>query len=135
MHTPNTNATKNLLTISQASKYLGVSNDTLRRWEKKKILKPFRSPTGWRYFDKKQLDYVFVSRPELGFNRPSLFPGSPRRPSAPLPAQSPGESLHIKSITKSQPLPQTLSFVLVFFVSLDIILIVFYLLAIYLPKR
>lgn len=55
----------NLLTISQAAKYLSVSKDTLRRWEKRKILKPFRSPTGWRYYNKKQLDYVYTKKPEF----------------------------------------------------------------------
>ncbi|MFC1624967.1 MerR family DNA-binding transcriptional regulator [Patescibacteria group bacterium] len=57
-----------LLTISQASKYLGVSKDTLRRWEKKKILKPFRSPSGWRYYNKKQLDYVYTKKPDFNSN-------------------------------------------------------------------
>jgi len=60
---------KNYLTIKEAAKYLRVSKDTLRRWEKKKILKPFRSPTGWRYYSKRQLDYVFIQKPE--FNEPN----------------------------------------------------------------
>ena len=59
------NDKKDLITIQLASKYLGVSKDTLRRWEKKKIIKPYRSPSGWRYYDKHQLDYVFNQKPDL----------------------------------------------------------------------
>ena len=54
-----------LMTIGEASKYLRISKDTLRRWERNKIIKPYRSPTGWRYYDKKQLDYVYSKKPEF----------------------------------------------------------------------
>jgi len=55
-----------MLTISEAAKYLKVSKDTLRRWEKRKILLPHRSPTGRRYYDKSQLIYVYSQKPNLG---------------------------------------------------------------------
>lgn len=48
-----------LMTIGQASEYLGVSIDTLRRWEKKGKLESYRSPGGHRYFKKNDLDSVF----------------------------------------------------------------------------
>ncbi|MCL4387368.1 helix-turn-helix domain-containing protein [Patescibacteria group bacterium] len=53
---------KNLLTIGKASEYLGVSIDTLRRWEKKGRIEPLRSPGGHRYFLKEDLDKLFGKR-------------------------------------------------------------------------
>jgi len=47
---------KNLLTISKAAKYLGVSIDTLRRWDSKGKLKAIRSSGGHRYYSKEQLE-------------------------------------------------------------------------------
>lgn len=47
------------LSIGEASEYLGVSIDTLRRWEKKGKIEPMRSPGGHRYFNKKDLDELF----------------------------------------------------------------------------
>src|SRR3989344_5706909 len=47
------------LSIGEASEYLGVSIDTLRRWEKKGKIEPMRSPGGHRYFNKKDLDNLF----------------------------------------------------------------------------
>ena len=40
------------LTISQAASLLGISNDTLRRWDKNNILRPTRvdKETGYRYY-------------------------------------------------------------------------------------
>lgn len=46
------------LSIGQAAKYLGVSRDSLRRWEKRGKLKAVRSPTNRRYYTKKQLDEI-----------------------------------------------------------------------------
>ena len=46
------------LTIGPAAKYLGVSRDTLRRWEKKGKIKAVRSPTNRRYYTEKMLDEV-----------------------------------------------------------------------------
>ena len=45
-----------MLSIGQAAKYLGISRDTLRRWEKKGKISPQRSPTDRRYYTKEQLD-------------------------------------------------------------------------------
>ena len=53
---------KNLLSIGEASEYLGVSIDTLRRWEKKERIEPYRSPGGHRYFRKEDLDDLFGKR-------------------------------------------------------------------------
>jgi excisionase family DNA binding protein len=50
---------RNLFTIGQASEYLGVSIDTLRRWEKKGRVEAFRSPGGHRYYERDDLDKLF----------------------------------------------------------------------------
>lgn len=47
------------LSIGEASEYLGISIDTLRRWEKKGKIQPLRSPGGHRYFNRKDLDELF----------------------------------------------------------------------------
>lgn len=47
------------LKIKEAAKYLNVSVDTLRRWHKKGVISPLRSPTGHRYFTKEDLDKVY----------------------------------------------------------------------------
>jgi excisionase family DNA binding protein len=46
------------LTIGEAAKRLGVSRDTLRRWEKAGKIKPTRSPTNRRYYTKETLDQL-----------------------------------------------------------------------------
>lgn len=53
---------KNYLSIGEASEYLGVSIDTLRRWEKKGRINPYRSPGGHRYYEKDELDRLFGKR-------------------------------------------------------------------------
>lgn len=45
--------------IGKSSEYLGVSIDTLRRWEKKGVVTAYRSPGGHRYFLKQDLDILF----------------------------------------------------------------------------
>ncbi len=50
---------KKWYTISQAAKYLGVSSDTLRRWEKAgKISAPKRTAGGARRYSKELLDQI-----------------------------------------------------------------------------
>lgn len=46
------------MTIGQAAKYLGVSKDTLRRWEKRGKIKAVRSPSNRRFYTQKQLDSI-----------------------------------------------------------------------------
>lgn len=68
MHDNLENIGKNdkLLSIGEASEYLGVSIDTLRRWEKKEKVKSYRSPGGHRYFRKNDLDTLFGRKYERG---------------------------------------------------------------------
>ncbi len=51
-----------LLNIGTAAEYLGISIDTLRRWEKKGRIQPLRSPGGHRYYSKSNLDALFGKR-------------------------------------------------------------------------
>ena len=47
------------MTIKQASKYLGVSPNTLREWEKQGKVKPFRNPMNkYRLYKKIDLDKI-----------------------------------------------------------------------------
>jgi excisionase family DNA binding protein len=71
---------KNLLTISEVAKILGVSIDTLRRWDKKGQLKSIRSEGGHRYYSKEQIEmyskdiFRFAENWVLnGFEIPSQF--------------------------------------------------------------
>lgn len=52
------------LSIGDASEYLGISIDTLRRWTRKGKIVTHRSPGGHRYFKKSELDQVFGTRYE-----------------------------------------------------------------------
>lgn len=53
------------MAIGEAAKYLGVSRDTLRRWEKRGKIKAIRSPTNRRYYTKKQLDELMGVKKEV----------------------------------------------------------------------
>lgn len=50
------------VSIGEAAKYLGVSRDTLRRWEKKGKIKAVRSPTNRRYYTQDQLDQLMSGK-------------------------------------------------------------------------
>jgi excisionase family DNA binding protein len=53
-----------LLSIGDAADFLGVSVDTLRRWEKKGKIEAYRSPGGHRYFKKEDLSDLFGTKYE-----------------------------------------------------------------------
>ena len=48
-------------TIGEAATYLGVSRDTLRRWDKDGTLVPVRSPKQYRLYTRNQLDEMLPS--------------------------------------------------------------------------
>jgi DNA repair protein RadD len=57
---------KDLMTVKQAAEYLGVSNDTVRRWCDTSRLDHTRHPVnGYRLFNRKTLDKLLakVQRP------------------------------------------------------------------------
>lgn len=58
------NDNQKLLSIGEASEYLGISIDTLRRWDKKEKITSYRSPGGHRYFKKQDLDKLFGKKYE-----------------------------------------------------------------------
>ena len=50
--------TKSMLKIGDAAKFLGISKDTLRRWEKAGKITSQRTPSGYRAFDPKELERI-----------------------------------------------------------------------------
>ena len=56
------NQQKKMLSIGEAADHLGVSIDTLRRWEKKGRIRSMRSPGNHRYFKVSDLDDLFGMR-------------------------------------------------------------------------
>lgn len=50
------------MSIGDAAKFIGVSKDTLRRWEKKGKLIAFRSPTNRRYYTQEQLKMIMLGK-------------------------------------------------------------------------
>jgi putative resolvase len=47
-----------IFSISEAAQYLGVFALTLRNWEKKGNIRPFRTPGGHRRFKRSELDKI-----------------------------------------------------------------------------
>ncbi|MGB2693554.1 MAG: excisionase family DNA-binding protein [Dehalococcoidia bacterium] len=46
------------LTISEAARYLGVHEQTLRAWERRGYVRAYRPRGGWRRFDSRELRRV-----------------------------------------------------------------------------
>ncbi len=86
------------LSIGKASKYLGVSIDTLRRWVAAGKLKTYRSPGGHRYFDKLELDEIFGTKYER-YNEPV----AESKIVQPTQTASPQQSADIPKITPTIP--------------------------------
>src|SRR3989344_1250933 len=53
-----------MLKIGDAAKLLGVSKDTLRRWEKAGKIATHRTPSGYRAFDQKELEKLKPPSPQ-----------------------------------------------------------------------
>lgn len=51
------------LGVIEAANYLGVSRNTLRRWEDAGAIMPLRTPTNARRYTKEQLD-ALLTRPD-----------------------------------------------------------------------
>lgn len=60
-----------LLNIAQAAKYLNVSIDTLRLWDKNGNLKPLKTPGGHRRYDKSTLN-DFIGYKEIIEEQPEI---------------------------------------------------------------
>ena len=50
------------LTVSEAASHLKVSPDTIRRWDKKGVLRSKRSSSNYRIFDLKDLESYHKKR-------------------------------------------------------------------------
>jgi len=71
------------LSIGEAAKYLGVSRDTLRRWEKKGKITPERSPSNRRYYLKEELE-ILIRKPKIATKKGSSQPSISKQISNPL---------------------------------------------------
>lgn len=82
--------TQERLSIGKAAEYLGVSIDTLRRWEKKERVQALRSPGGHRYFKRDDLDNLFgkkYTRAPKSQEPPPPQPQPPQQETAALPPE------------------------------------------------
>ena len=71
---------KKWYTISEAAKYLGVSPDTLRRWEKAgKISAPKRTAGGARRYSKELLDQILGAGKEEKISPPKKKAQTPAK--------------------------------------------------------
>lgn len=55
MQTKNASKGRELIRVGEAAKLLGISNDTLKRWEKAGLISSVRTPTGHRRFDRDEV--------------------------------------------------------------------------------
>lgn len=90
--------------MRETKKILGVSSDSLRRWEKKGIIKAYRSPGGHRYFLRSDLQLL----------------GSKYSPT------KKAVVINKKPLKHSNSIDPIYIYLLIFFVILNIILFIFY---------
>lgn len=64
---------RKIFSVSAAAKYLGVFSLTLRNWEKKKLIKSFRTLGGHRRFKKEELDRISGTKSEGDIINESIF--------------------------------------------------------------
>lgn len=69
-----TSTTLDWLSIGEAAKYLGVSRDTLRRWEKRGKIKSYRTPGGRRKYTLYDLEFAMQSPKPTPFIAPKPKP-------------------------------------------------------------
>lgn len=97
MKTDEQKITKQWVTIADASRFLGVSQDTLRRWEKKGTLIPRRTVGGHRRYSRTQLERILrqpssqvldikTTIPNVTYQKQAILPPSkPAQPETPTP--------------------------------------------------
>lgn len=53
---------KDYLTIKEAAQFVGVSDETLRNWEKKKKIKVYRHPiNNYRLYSRQDLEKILIN--------------------------------------------------------------------------
>ncbi|MCK4588354.1 helix-turn-helix domain-containing protein [Candidatus Woesebacteria bacterium] len=124
------------LSIGEASRYLNVAIETLRRWDKKGKIESYRSPGGHRYFSRKDLKKLFKKgryqrikkkdKSLLGTKRATEKITVVVNESCPENGFSKRTKKLKKRITKNLPIRKMFLFLLVFFAAVDIVLILFY---------
>lgn len=111
------------LTIGKAAKFLGVSIDTLRRWEKKGFVLAHRSPGGHRHFLKNELTQLFEKK--YARQIPTPVKKEPVR-EAPPPIKEEREENVVSNPKKGPALRSWLIVLFVIFLALDLILVAVY---------
>lgn len=136
------------LSIGEASRYLNVAIETLRRWDKKGKIESYRSPGGHRYFSRKDLKELFKKRRyqrikkkdksllgTKGATEKTAVVASERYPVSVNTFSKKTNKLKTrrfpykepkKRIAKNLPVKRIFLFLLVFFAAVDIVLLFFY---------
>ena len=78
------------MSIGEAAEFMGVSRDTLRRWEKKGKIQPVRSPTNRRYYTQKHLEEVMAGKFEQQAEEKKPFLTKKESPKVTQVPQKPG---------------------------------------------
>ncbi len=128
------------LSIGEASRYLNVAIETLRRWDKKGKIESYRSPGGHRYFSRKDLKELFKKRRYQRIKKKDKSLLGTKEAAKKIAVVKSGFSKktkklktkrlryknHKKRTTKNLPIKRIFLFLLVFFAAVDVILIFFY---------
>ena len=142
------------LSIGKAAEYLGVSIDTLRRWDKKGRVASLRSPGGHRYFLKRDLDNLFGKKyvreqtpsrrefkPVVVEQTESIYPILAQQPSQPKYSRveledkakklidshkTPSSELQAAPVDKKTPWKKILIIGFTLFVIVDLVLLIVY---------
>ncbi len=120
------------LSIGKAAELLGVSIQTIRRWDRSGKISSIRSPGGHRYFNKRDLKKLFDKKPSnLTGSRPNLKIATEHK--APIKKRMEKKvrknrrnRKNGENKKKSFSIKKTFIFLLIFFVSMDFILVLFY---------
>ena len=124
---------KNWLHITDAARFIGVSQDTLRRWERKGKLIPRRTVGGHRRYSRKQLERILNQPMRQAIKKETnITKDIPTQhyasPTTPVVTHQPQVKQEIKSITISDNQNNPLSFIKNNIVYLGITLLIFILL-------
>ena len=106
------NSSQDKLSIGQASEFLSVSIDTLRRWEKSGKISALRSPGGHRYFLKADLENAFGQKYSRATLAKEELDKSTQLPQSAVPLPTQPSSIEVDQPTAApvppdyRPLPQ-----------------------------